>query len=126
IDEAAKHFGINAKELKTTVEKYNEYAKNGKDLEFNKRGGLVAFTEGPYYILKNTPAIHHTMGGLVIDSKGRVLDKNGDPIEGLFAAGEVTGDIHGKNRLGSNAITDITVFGKISGESAAKNLQKVN
>lgn len=126
IDEAAKHFGIDAKELKTTVEKYNEYAKNGKDLEFNKRGGLVAFTEGPYYILKNTPAIHHTMGGLVIDSKGRVLDKNGNPIEGLFAAGEVTGDIHGKNRLGSNAITDITVFGKISGENAAKNLQKVN
>lgn len=126
IDEAAKHFGIDAKELKTTVEKYNEYAKNGKDLEFNKRGGLVAFTEGPYYILKNTPAIHHTMGGLVIDSKGRVLEKNGNPIEGLFAAGEVTGDIHGKNRLGSNAITDITVFGKISGESAAKNLQKVN
>ncbi|WP_281699608.1 flavocytochrome c [Cetobacterium somerae] len=126
IDEAAKHFGIDAKELKNTVEKYNEYAKNGKDLEFNKRGGLVAFTEGPYYILKNTPAIHHTMGGLVIDSKGRVLDKNGNPIEGLFAAGEVTGDIHGKNRLGSNAITDITVFGKISGENAAKNLQKVN
>ena len=126
IDEAAKHFGIDAKELKNTVEKYNEYAKNGKDLEFNKRGGLLAFTEGPYYILKNTPAIHHTMGGLVIDSKGRVLDKNGNPIEGLFAAGEVTGDIHGKNRLGSNAITDITVFGKISGENAAKNLQKVN
>lgn len=126
IDDAAKHFGIDAKELKSTVEKYNEYAKNGKDLEFNKRGGLVAFTEGPYYILKNTPAIHHTMGGLVIDTKGRVLDKNGNPIEGLFAAGEVTGDIHGKNRLGSNAITDITVFGKISGENAAKNLQKVN
>lgn len=126
IEDAAKHFGIDVKELKLTVEKYNEYAKNGKDLEFNKRGGLVAFGEGPYYILKNTPAIHHTMGGLVIDTEGRVLDKNGNPIEGLFAAGEVTGDIHGKNRLGSNAITDITVFGKISGENAAKNSKKVN
>ncbi|MGL5122585.1 MAG: flavocytochrome c [Fusobacteriaceae bacterium] len=121
IEEAAKYFDINSKELKITVEKYNDYAKDGKDLEFNKRGGLVAFTEGPYYILKNTPAIHHTMGGLVIDSQTRVLDTKGNPIQGLYAAGEVTGDIHGKNRLGSNAIADITVFGKISGKTAAKN-----
>ncbi|MGL4670992.1 flavocytochrome c [Cetobacterium sp.] len=120
IEEAAKHFDINLNTLKETIEKYNEYAKNGKDLEFNKRGGLIAFTEGPYYILKNTPAIHHTMGGLVIDSKARVLDKNGSPIKGLFAAGEVTGDIHGKNRLGSNAITDITVFGRIAGKSVTE------
>ncbi|MDU1412063.1 MAG: flavocytochrome c [Clostridium sp.] len=119
IEEAAKFFDINAEELKNTVAKYNEYAANGKDLEFNKRGELVAFTDGPYYIMKSRPAIHHTMGGLKINTDAKVLDKDGNVIEGLFAAGEVTGDIHGTNRLGSDAIADITVFGRIAGKNAA-------
>lgn len=119
IEEVAKHFGIDSKELKETVSRFNQYAKDGKDLEFNKRGKLIGFEKGPYYLLKNAPGIHHTMGGLVIDSETRVLDENGKVIEGLYAAGEVTGDIHGKNRLGSNAIADITVFGRIAGKAAA-------
>lgn len=120
IEEVANHFNINAKELEDTVSRFNNFAKNGKDLDFNKRGKLIGFEKGPYYLLKNAPGIHHTMGGLTIDSKTRVLDKNGEIIEGLYAAGEVTGDIHGKNRLGSNAITDITVFGRIAGKEASK------
>ena len=119
IEEAAKFFDINVEELKNTVAKYNEYAANGKDLEFNKRGELVAFADGPYYIMKSRPAIHHTMGGLKINTDAKVLDKDGNVIEGLFAAGEVTGDIHGTNRLGSDAIADITVFGRIAGKNAA-------
>ncbi|SJZ63356.1 urocanate reductase [Cetobacterium ceti] len=117
LDEGAKHFNIDAKELKNSVEKYNGYTKTGKDLEFEKRGGLITLETPPYYILKVAPAIHHTMGGLVIDEKARVLDKKGKVIKGLYAAGEVTGDIHGKNRLGSNAIADITVFGRIAGKN---------
>lgn len=118
IKEAADFFGIDAKELEKTVDKYNEYAKNGKDLEFNKRGKLTPFDKnGPFYIMKAVPAVHHTMGGLKIDENARVINQNSEPIKGLYAAGEVTGDIHGTNRLGSDAIADITVFGKIAGKN---------
>ena len=118
IEEAAKFFGIDGKELENTVKKYNEYAKNGKDLEFNKRGKLTPFEmEGPFYIMKAVPAVHHTMGGIKIDENARVIDVNGNIIKGLYGAGEVTGDIHGTNRLGSDAIADITVFGRIAGKN---------
>ena len=120
IEDAAAHFGIDAEELKKTVTNYNEYAANGKDLEFNKRGELVAFTDGPYYIMKSRPAIHHTMGGIKINTNAEVLNTAGEIIDGLYAAGEVTGDIHGTNRLGSDAIADITVFGRVAGRNAAK------
>ena len=73
--------------------------------------------QGPFYIMKAVPAVHHTMGGIKIDEKARVIDKNGNVIKGLYGAGEVTGDIHGTNRLGSDAIADITVFGRIAGKN---------
>lgn len=120
IEEAAEFFDIDKEELKKTVENYNQYAKDGKDLEFNKRGTLVPFEEGPYYIMVSKPAIHHTMGGVKINTSAQVVTEDGSIIEGLFAAGEVVGDIHGTNRLGSDAITDITVFGRIAGDSASK------
>lgn len=120
IEEAAAFFDIDAAELKKTVENYNQYAKDGKDLEFNKRGELVPFGEGPYYIMVSKPAVHHTMGGVKINTEAQVINTNGEVIDGLFAAGEVTGDIHGTNRLGSDAIADITVFGRIAGQNAAK------
>ena len=119
MEEACAHFGINAEELKATVERYNQYAADGKDLEFNKRGTLTAFGEGPYYIMVSTPAIHHCMGGLKINTSAQVMDTEGNVIPGLYAAGEVTGDIHGTNRLGSDAIADIIVYGRIAGENAA-------
>lgn len=120
LEEAAAFFEIDAVELKKTVENYNQYAKDGKDLEFNKRGKLVPFGEGPYYIMVSKPAVHHTMGGVKINTDAQVIDTEGNVIKGLYAAGEVTGDIHGTNRLGSDAIADITVFGRIAGENAAK------
>ena len=60
------------------------------------------------------------MGGVVINTNAQVLDKDGTAIAGLYAAGEVTGGIHGTNRLGSDAIADITVFGRIAGEQVSK------
>ncbi len=65
------------------------------------------------------PGIHHTMGGVKIDTSAEVLDKDGSVIPGLFAAGEVTGGVHGGNRLGGNAVADIIVFGRIAGTNAA-------
>jgi len=121
IEEAAAFFEIDATELKKTVENYNQYDKRtALDKEFNKRGELVEFGQGPYYIMVSKPAVHHTMGGIKINSEAQVLNQHGEAIKGLFAAGEVTGDIHGTNRLGSDAIADITVFGRIAGQSAAK------
>lgn len=119
ITEAAAFFEIDADTLEATVKRYNEFADNGIDTDFNKRGTLVPFTDGPYYIMLSQPAVHHTMGGIRINPDARVLNADGTIIDGLYAAGEVTGDIHGTNRLGSNAITDIIVFGRIAGEKAA-------
>ena len=122
IKEAADFFGIDAAELEKTVAKYNQYAKDGKDLEFNKRGKLTPFeAKGPFYIMKAVPAVHHTMGGVKIDENARVINTKGEVIKGLYGAGEVTGDMHGTNRLGSDAIADITVFGRIAGQNVVKD-----
>lgn len=121
LDEVAAAFDIPVDNLKATVARVNEFAKTGKDLDFNYRGKFVDLSSGPYWIYRGVPSVHHTMGGLKIDTKARVLDAAGKPVPGLYAAGEVTGCTHGTNRLGSNAYTDIMVFGRIAGTEAAKN-----
>ena len=79
-------------------------------------------TEGPWYACPKVPTVHHTMGGLRINVNAQVLTPKGNPIKGLYAAGEVTGGIHGSNRLGGNAIADIFTFGRVAGTNAAKKL----
>lgn len=119
IQECAEKMGVDAAEMMKTVEKWNGFVKAGKDEDFNKRGTLYAIDEtGPYWLVKVAPAVHHTMGGISIDASTRVLKADGTPIPGLYAAGETTGGIHGQNRLGSCAIADITVFGRIAAETA--------
>ncbi len=119
IEELADHFGLDKDQLLETVKTFNENSKKEEDPEFNLRMLGWTIEEGPYYMLKAAPAVHHTMGGLKINTDAQVIDKDGNPIEGLYAAGEVTGGIHGSNRLGSAAIADITVYGRIAGENAA-------
>ena len=121
IDEMAEFFGIDKNNLKDTIKKFNEDSENGKDTLFNLRRLGFKIEKAPFYCLKAVPAVHHTMGGLRINKDANVLDKNGNIIKGLYAAGETTGGIHGNNRLGSVSITDITVFGIIAGINAAKN-----
>ena len=65
------------------------------------------------------PGVHHTMGGIKINDNAEVINTDGDVIPGLFAAGEVTGGVHGNNRLGGNAVADFTIFGRIAGQAAA-------
>lgn len=120
IVELGKIIGVDSKELEKTVGKYNEFVKNGKDLEFGKKGLPRVILQNPFYAIEVSPAIHHTMGGVRINDNAEVLDKNGNKIEGLYAAGEITGGVHGGNRIGGNAVTDIIVFGKVAGENAAK------
>lgn len=120
LEEAAAFFDIDAKELQASIDRYNGYVKEGNDPEFNKRSLPSTLEKAPFYILKASPAVHHTMGGIEINTEAQVLNAEGKVIEGLYAAGEVTGGIQGANRLGSNALADITVFGRIAGQNAAK------
>lgn len=120
IEAAAEHYGISPQALSATIEKFNTFVINGKDEDFNKGGTLRTIKEGPFYIQKVTPSTHHTMGGININSEAQVLNKEGNVINNLYAAGEVVGDIHGTNRLGGNAITDIIVFGRIAGQNIVK------
>ena len=78
--------------------------------------------KAPFYAVPITTTIHHTMGGLRINEKTQILDKNGNVIPGLYAACEITGGIHGTNRVGGNAVLDCFVFGQIAGENAAKEV----
>ena len=114
--------------LRETIEKYNEYVKNQKDPDFGKDviAGAIdidAIEADPTMGICISPrkaSLHHTMGGICIDTQAQVLREDGTVIEGLWAAGEVTGGIHAGNRLGGNAIADIFTFGRIAGEQAAK------
>ena len=121
IEELAEHFDLDKDQLLKTVETFNENSKKEEDPDFNLRMLGWTVEEGPFYMLKAAPAVHHTMGGLKINTEAEVLTKDDEVIDGLYAAGEVTGGIHGSNRLGSAAIADITVFGRIAGKNAAEH-----
>ena len=105
------------------MNKYASFVKNGKDEEFERAHLTVSLEEGPYYAIPVTPGIHHTMGGLKIDTETHVLNKEGQAIQGLYAAGEITGGVHGGNRIGGNAVADIIVFGRIAGQTAANDIK---
>ena len=122
LEELGKNAGIDPKNLAATIARYNKYAEAGNDPEFG-RPKISAKVDTPnFYAIEVTPAIHYYMGGLKINPQAKVIDKNGKVIEGLFAAGEVTGGVHGKNRLGGNSISETITFGRISGEEAAKRI----
>lgn len=122
LDELAAKTGINAANLKATIAEYNKAMKekNPKLLTIPKAMLGDTVDKPPYFAVPLTTTIHHSMGGLKINGQTQVLDKNGKPIPGLYAAGEVTGGIHGANRLGRNALTDLLVFGHIAGQELAK------
>ena len=124
IAELAEHLNIPVAELEATVKRYNEFVENKKDEDFGRADMPRQLEKPPFYAVEVGPAVHHTMGGIVINEKAEVLDTKGNVIPGLFAAGEVTGGVHGANRLGGNAMADIAVFGKIAGESAAAFVKK--
>jgi succinate dehydrogenase/fumarate reductase flavoprotein subunit len=100
------------------VEEFNKAVDAGNDpfgrTLFNQKIDTV-----PFYAAKRVPTVHHTMGGIQINMKSEVLNAEGNVILGLYAAGEVTGGIHGANRLGGNALADINTFDRIAGKNAA-------
>ena len=110
--------GIDGAALAETLKTYAGYKVAGKDEDFGRESMELALDKPKYYAALCAPAIHHTMGGVKINTKTEVLKEDGTAIPGLFAAGEVTGGVHGANRLGGNAVTDIVVFGRIAGTAA--------
>jgi len=122
IAELAGKIGLPADTLVETVNNHNGYLAAGKDPEFNKpiTKAMVPMLKGPYYAVAQWPAVHHCMGGLRINPEAQVVDIFGEVIPRFYAAGEVAGGVHGSNRLGSNAIPDCVVFGRIAGTNAAR------
>ena len=118
-EELAEAIGAPADVFAATMEKWNACVEAKEDADFNRVSFANPLDQAPYYAIKVQPGIHHTMGGIKIDSAAQVIDTEGNVIPGLFAAGEVTGGVHGNNRLGGNAVADFTIFGRIAGNSAA-------
>ena len=121
LDDLAAAHGIPAAALATTVADYNRAVAAGRSDTFGKalERGAFAISTPPYYTIRLYPKVHYTPGGVHIDQRARVIDLHGNPIPRLFAAGEVTGGIHGASRLGSCALTECLVFGRIAGQAAA-------
>eukprot|EP00817_Percolomonadidae_sp_ATCC50343_P000598 CAMPEP_0117420742 /NCGR_PEP_ID=MMETSP0758-20121206/2009_1 /TAXON_ID=63605 /ORGANISM="Percolomonas cosmopolitus, Strain AE-1 (ATCC 50343)" /LENGTH=539 /DNA_ID=CAMNT_0005202521 /DNA_START=778 /DNA_END=2394 /DNA_ORIENTATION=- len=117
IDELCSATSLPLQRLKKTLFLYQKYADKGVD-PYRKRSFKTTFKQGPYYIVSTTPCVHYTMGGLKFNRHAQVLTKNKRPISGLYAAGEVTGGLHGSNRFTGNALLESVVFGRIAGASA--------
>lgn len=121
--ELAKQIGIKPELLEETIRKYNSYVDKGKDLEFGKSAFNLKCEVAPFYATPRKPAIHHTMGGLKIDTKAHVIDKDDKVIKGLYAAGEVAGGIHAGNRLGGNSLADIFTFGRVAANTISEEVE---
>ena len=109
--------------VQESLDKWAASVAAKKDEEFGREefdANLTDLSKAPYYAVKISPGIHHCMGGVKINTNAEVVDKDGNVIPNLFAAGEVTGGVHGGNRLGGNAVADFVVFGRIAGENASK------
>lgn len=124
IQELAEKLNINEKYLDGTLKQYNKFVAQSKDEDFNRNPSSMdhQLSTAPFYAIEVAPAIHHTMGGLKINPNAQVMRKSGNPIPGLYAAGEVTGGVHGAERLGGNAVADVCIFGKIAADSALKSI----
>ena len=118
-EELGKAMGVDEAAFAETMNTWNGYVEAKNDPDFGRTSFANPLNNGPYYAIKVTAGVHHTMGGVTINSATEVLKEDGTVIPGLFAAGEVTGGVHGANRLGGTAVADFVVFGRIAGESAA-------
>lgn len=121
IEDMAELLKIEPNRLKKTIEEYNKYVELGIDPLGKSKGKLLYKIETPPFWGTYAPmAIHNTLGGLAVTCEGKVLDRDGEPIPGLFAAGEITGLTHGSDRLGGNGLTEALTFGRISGKACAE------
>ena len=122
----AEKLHMPVRQLQNTISKYNTYVQEKNDEAFHRSASSLdrQLLTPPFYAVECVPAIHHTMGGLKINTEAEVINTKNKPIPGLYAAGEVTGGVHGGNRLGCNAVADYCVFGKIAADSALRFIAK--
>lgn len=125
-EELAKALGMDEATFAETMNTWNSYVEAKNDPDFGRTSFANPLNTAPYYAIKVTAGVHHTMGGLKINPAAEVLTEDGTAIAGLFAAGEVTGGVHGANRLGGNAVADFVVFGRIAAQSAADYVAALN
>ena len=124
----AENLRIPQKSFCQTIELYNEYVRDENDFEFGrKRSDMPCeLSTPPFYAIEVMPAVHYTIGGLKINEDAQVINTKGEVVPGLFASGEVTGGVHGGNRLGGNAVADTVVFGKIAADSALRYVKSLD
>lgn len=123
LEQMAAAYDCPLQPLQEAIAKFNKDVLAGKDEEWGRylQKDQKPLGAGPYYVSRLSPKVHHTMGGLNINNKAQALDVMTDqPIPGLYAAGEVTGGVHGAVRLGSCATLDCLIFGRIAGKNAVK------
>lgn len=106
--------------LTASVETFNAACDAGSDAQFGRTvfHGTEKLTTAPYYAAVQTPAEHHSMGGIHVDTDMRALKPDGTPFPGLYAAGEICGGLHGDNRVSGNAILEAICGGMIAGRTA--------
>ena len=118
--ELAAALGLDEHAFLATLERYNGFVEKQHDDDFGRTTALRApINEGPFHAIRIAPGVHHTMGGVTINTRTEVLDAQKQVIPGAYAAGEVVGGIHGGNRIGGNAVADIIIFGTLAGHQAA-------
>jgi len=122
--ELAAKIGVPADAFEATIETYNKAVETKNDVEFKRPDMPLPIKVPNFYAIEVNPGVHYTMGGLKINTETQVIGKDGKPIPGFFAAGEVTGGVHGANRLGGNSISETITFGRIAGANAAKLAKK--
>lgn len=122
LEELAELIQVDPETFIATVETFNQAVAGESEDPFGRTLFQDPLNEAPFYAALRVPTVHHTMGGIMINTQAEVLNDAGEVIPGLYAAGEVTGAIHGANRLGGNALADIIVFGRIAGQKAAAEL----
>ena len=121
MEELAEKIDLPKETLAKTVDGWNTDVAEKKDAQFNRATAMEHDLSSPnYYAIKIAPGIHYTMGGVKINTNTEVLDKENQPIRGLYAAGEVTGGLHGNNRIGGNSVAEIIIFGRQAGIQAAR------
>lgn len=118
LEKLAEQINIDPAVLVETITNYNSYVDASYDPEFDKGAFDLKVEKAPFYATPRKLAVHHTIGGLKIDTKAHVINENGQTIKGLFAAGEVAVGHHAGNRLGGNSLTDIFTFGRIATDTA--------
>ena len=123
--ELAEKVGMDMHAFLATLEQYNVAVDKQHDEAFGRQTALRhPIHQGPYYAIRIAPGVHHTMGGVTVNTETEVLDTNGNIIPGVYAAGEVVGGIHGGNRIGGNAVADIIIFGTMAGRNAAYHARR--